>query len=533
MARKYRVLSATAGFGLVRSGEDAVHVSMEETFGNPVFFSFFSRYLRSQQSDKKPWMQFWQEAEEFRTMPRGSFANKAARHMQTQFVGPAARFPVPISHAQQDVIRLALGKRTDAEGQVVLVRSGLFDVAQLEVFEELKAHTYDKFVTSAYFSGVTELKLREKEVPTIHHFYYLKRLGTGSFGEVFAVRKKDSHKKYALKVMSKHSQAQMSKRWAMYLRIECDVMASLSHPFLVNLNYSFQTPDAAFMVLDLVVGGDVSSFQQRFRGSPPTEPMLRFMAAQLASGIEYLHTSCIIHRDIKPPNVLLDEEGHIRITDFGLSLSLNHGETLYDRTGTKPYMAPELHLASKSHRRGYSFAIDWFALGVTLWEVMSGGVADPAMVQSVLQLIKSGQKLAAEHFADFTHDEFGGPAEAYMGHLSANAKDFLASLLARDPSKRLGDEGIRAHPFFEEVNWAALVARRVEVPWGHDVLRELQSKRVDEALEERRTAAQTLGGMPTVGPRLDRVENFDFVSPRAVMEEYMENIYQLRQDDGS
>ena len=97
------------------------------------------------------------------------------------------------------------------------------------------------------------------------------------------------------------------------------------------------------------------------------------MAAQLVCGLAYMHSVGIIHRDIKPPNLLLDEEGHLRITDFGLSLKLKAREVLYDRTGTKPYMAPELHLASKTARRGYGMAVDWYALGVTLWEIMSGG----------------------------------------------------------------------------------------------------------------------------------------------------------------
>lgn len=89
---------------------------------------------------------------------------------------------------------------------------------------------------------------RRVQVPTPDHFYYIKKLGTGAFGEVYAVRKKDSHKKYALKLMAKSAQAKMSAHWKEYLRIEADVMAALNHPFLVNLNYCFQTPEAAFMV---------------------------------------------------------------------------------------------------------------------------------------------------------------------------------------------------------------------------------------------------------------------------------------------
>lgn len=92
-----------------------------------------------------------------------------------------------------------------------------------------------------------------------------------------------------MKLMSKQAQAEMSRRWMVYLRIEADVMAVLNHPFLVNLNYCFQTPELVFMVLDLVVGGDLNAFQQRFRQVPPSEDMLRFMSMQLASGLEFMH----------------------------------------------------------------------------------------------------------------------------------------------------------------------------------------------------------------------------------------------------
>ena len=370
------------------------------------------------------------------------------------------------------------------------IRNDVFDGVQAEVLEALGTLMYDKFVSSSHFAGVQELKAREKEVPDPSHFYYIKKLGTGSFGEVYAVRKKDSHKRYALKVMSKQAQCEMSRRWTVYLRIEADVMAVLNHPFLVNLNYCFQTPEAAFMVLDLVVGGDMASFQERFRSTPPTEVMLRFMAMQLISGLEFMHSKSVIHRDMKPPNLLLDEEGNLRITDFGLSLKLKPNELLYDRTGTKPYMAPELHNASKTQGRGYSYSVDWYATGVMLWEVMAGGTALPPPVTHALKRIRDGRKLSDEDFSDLTDADFG---VAYLQHLSPSARDFLRRILLRDPAARLGTGQLKQHPFFEEANWAAVDARIVPAPWTPAALKELQSKRVDESLEERKTAEKAFG----------------------------------------
>lgn len=535
MARKYRVLSATAGFGLIRSGDGFFDVPFDEIFENPVFLSLYARFLRSELPAKMPWLQFWQDADEFRTMPRGTFANKQGRSIFAQYVRADARLRIQLPAAIVEPIDAELSTRKDGEGRVYCIRSETFDAAQLEVFEGLRTHTYNKFVGSGFFGGVQELKAREKEVPAFHHFYYLKRLGTGSFGEVFAVRKKDSHRKYAMKVMSKQAQSEMSRRWAMYLQIECEVMAALSHPFLVNLNYAFQSAEVACMVLDLVSGGDMDAFQKRYRDAPPTEDVLRMMAAQLVCGLAYMHSVGIIHRDIKPPNLLLDEEGHLRITDFGLSLKLKAREVLYDRTGTKPYMAPELHLASKTARRGYGMAVDWYALGVTLWEIVSGGAQLPPPVSAVLKALRSGVKLDASHFSNLSkHDARASPQ---IQHMSDAARDFFTHLLAVDPARRLGHgtaagkagsaREIKEHPFFADVNYAAVAARRVAIPWGHDVMQELFEGRLEEEVAERKTAAQVLGSA-LQSAKLEQVPNFDFVSPRAVMEEYMENVYQLR-----
>ena len=259
------------------------------------------------------------------------------------------------------------------------------------------------------------------------------------------------------------------------------------------------------------------------------------MAAQLVCGLAYMHSVGIIHRDIKPPNLLLDEEGHLRITDFGLSLKLKAREVLYDRTGTKPYMAPELHLASKTARRGYGMAVDWYALGVTLWEIVSGGAQLPPPVSAVLKALRSGVKLDASHFSNLSkHDARASPQ---IQHMSDAARDFFTHLLAVDPARRLGHgtaagkagsaREIKEHPFFADVNYAAVAARRVAIPWGHDVMQELFEGRLEEEVAERKTAAQVLDSA-LQSAKLEQVPNFDFVSPRAVMEEYMENVYQLR-----
>jgi len=526
MARKYRVLSATAGFGLMRTGENAVTVKMDEIFSNPVFLSLFGRFLHAEMPSQVEWFSFWQRVAAFRLRSRSDTANVEAQTIYSSFLAKKA-LGAPIAAATLKAVEDALAPRTGKNGEPALLRTDIFDGVQQEVFEAMQSVCYDKFVSSSHFAGVQDLKMREKEVPGPNHFYYIKKLGTGSFGEVHAVRKKDSHKRYAMKLMSKQAQAEMSRRWMVYLRIEADVMAALNHPFLVNLNYCFQTPEMAFMVLDLVVGGDLNAFQQRFRTQPPTEEMLRFMATQLIAGLEFMHQKRVIHRDMKPPNTLLDDEGNLRITDFGLSLKLKDKELLFDRTGTKPYMSPELHVASKSQQRGYTYPVDWYATGVMLWEVMAGGAELPPPVARALKLLKEGKKVEDNDFFDLEDHDF---EVRYLAHLSPTGKDFLQKILLKEPADRLGDGDFKRHPFFEETNWAAVNARVAPNPWGAEIIAELSGKRVDESIEERKTAEKAFGAQ--LGNRMDFVENFDFVSPRAIVEEYMENIYQLRADEG-
>ena len=189
-------------------------------------------------------------------------------------------------------------------------------------------------------------------------------------------------------------------------------------------------------------------------------------------------------------------------------------------------MAPELHLASKSSKRGYSYPVDWYAMGVTVWEICSGGAKLPPTTQRVLEVLRAGERVQAHHFASARASELPCAA-AYSGA----ARDFLEALLEVDPAKRVGTAVIMKHPFFAETNFAAVEARRVPVPWGAEVLEELSAKGAVEGLDERKTAAQTLAVLTEAS--LEEVKDFDFVSPRAVMEEYMGNMYALRAgDDG-
>ncbi|XP_050532270.1 serine/threonine-protein kinase 32B isoform X2 [Daktulosphaira vitifoliae] len=150
---------------------------------------------------------------------------------------------------------------------------------------------------------------------------------------------------------------------------EMEILTTLEHPFLVNLWFSFQDEEDLFMVSDLLLGGDLRyHLDQDVKFS---ENSIKLFACEIGSALEYLQSERIIHRDIKPENILLDEEGHAHITDFNIAATLKDKKLATSLSGTKPYIAPEIYLCSLGECPGYSFAVDWWSLGVTLYEVMS------------------------------------------------------------------------------------------------------------------------------------------------------------------
>ncbi|XP_054258397.1 serine/threonine-protein kinase 32B [Macrosteles quadrilineatus] len=210
-------------------------------------------------------------------------------------------------------------------------------------------------------------KTLSNEEVNFDHFQILRAIGKGSFGKVCIVQKKDTKQMYAMKYMHKN---QCLERDALknVLR-EVDILTQLEHPFLVNLWFSFQDEEDLFMVSDLLLGGDL-----RYHIAQDvsfTEEGVRLYICELGSALDYLQSKSIVHRDIKPDNILLDEEGHAHITDFNIATILTDGQLATSMSGTKPYIAPEIFACVVDACVGYSFPVDWWSLGVTAYEVLA------------------------------------------------------------------------------------------------------------------------------------------------------------------
>lgn len=247
---------------------------------------------------------------------------------------------------------------------------------------------------------------------------------------------------FAMKILRKSHLVR--RRQIERTRTERKVLSVVNHPFIMKLHYAFQTPDKLYLVLDYCPGGELFFHLSRFRRFP--ERVARFYAAELLLALGHLHKRGIIYRDLKPENVLLDAEGHVKLGDFGLAKAgIQHAcEGATSMCGTPEYMAPEV-LA----QQGHGFCVDYWGLGMLVYEMMTG--LPPWYTTDRTRLFRRLRSAPLD-------------IPTYFSQSSAAC---VSALLERNPRRRLGVTGIRAameHEFFRSISWRALYGRRVEAP---------------------------------------------------------------------
>ncbi|KAF9342271.1 hypothetical protein BGX26_007927, partial [Mortierella sp. AD094] len=173
------------------------------------------------------------------------------------------------------------------------------------------------------------------------------------------VEKRETGKVYALKYISKSQVIKMDA--VRNILRERQILETLDHAFVVNMRFAFQDDEYMYMCMDLMMGGDLRFHLNRRQFD---EDVVRFWIAELCCAITHLHSLGIVHRDIKPDNVLLDEKGHAHLTDFNIGCKLSPQKPLLtSQSGTVAYMAPEVFTG-----QGYGVTVDWWAVGVLFYE---------------------------------------------------------------------------------------------------------------------------------------------------------------------
>ena len=277
-------------------------------------------------------------------------------------------------------------------------------------------------------------------------FEHLKLLGRGSFGEVLLVRLKANKKLYAMKILDKNMLKQRKQQ--IHTKTERDLMVKINCPFIVNIKSAFQDEFKLYIVSEFLQGGDLFFHLHEKKNTVFPEEKAKFYVMELVIALDFLHKNNMVYRDLKPENILLDSQGHIKLTDFGLSkIFENENDKAFTVCGTPQYLAPEILL-----KKGYDKSVDWWSLGCVLYEMLYCRLPFK---------FKKGEKISLSIYKEEI---------PFDKKISEDAKDFISNLLIFEPKSRLGygtngAENIKNHKFFKGINWNDVWDKKLEPPF--------------------------------------------------------------------
>ncbi|XP_014599379.1 PREDICTED: atypical protein kinase C isoform X3 [Polistes canadensis] len=291
---------------------------------------------------------------------------------------------------------------------------------------------------------------------SLNDFELIRVIGRGSYAKVLMVELKRTKRIYAMKVIKKALVTDDED--IDWVQTEKHVFETASnHPFLVGLHSCFQTPSRLFFVIEFVRGGDLMFHMQRQRRLP--EEHARFYAAEISLALNFLHEKGIIYRDLKLDNVLLDHEGHVKLTDYGMCKEgVRESDTTATFCGTPNYIAPEI-----LRGEDYSFSVDWWALGVLLYEMLAG--------RSPFDIAGASEN-PDQNTEDYLFQVILQKTIRIPRSLSVKAASVLKGFLCKDPAERLGCGkrpsafiDIVTHSFFKAIDWEMLEHKQVTPPY--------------------------------------------------------------------
>ncbi|CAD8088941.1 unnamed protein product [Paramecium primaurelia] len=310
---------------------------------------------------------------------------------------------------------------------------------QLEQFKtQLQAFKKQTTFSNKYSESCKNLK--ENEEIQLSQFQILGLIGKGSFGQVYLIKRQNQL--YAMKVLDKIMI--LKHNLFRYAQTERNVLSVTSHPFIVKLRYAYQTSDKLIMILDYCPGGDMGQLLEDVKRLP--EEQVKNYICEIILALEDLHQRDIIYRDLKPENIVIDADGHAMLTDFGLSkegiFDANQGARSF--CGSVAYLAPEM-----LKRQGHGKAVDWYLLGVVMYELLVG--VPPYYAHEKEQLFHNIENAVLK----------------IPSYISPEGRNLIKSLLQRNPIKRLGSgvsdsKEIKQHPYFQDVDWEKVYNKELQ-----------------------------------------------------------------------
>ncbi|KAK1341918.1 hypothetical protein QTO34_016669 [Cnephaeus nilssonii] len=471
----------------------------------PIGKRLFQQFLKADERHV-PALELWRDIEDYDTTDVDLRPQKA-RAILAEYLDPQAKLFCGFLD-EGTAVKVREGPAASGDG--------LFQPLLQATLAHLSQAPFQEFLGSLYFQRFLQWKWLEAQPTGEDWFLDFRVLGKGGFGEVSACQMKATGKMYACKRLNKKRLKKRkgyqvgsrpgtvegtSEVWQPHARHTSGLLTSLLGERPLHLWVWVTLHTLSPSVFTGTAKRSSSAGEAVWDGSPVftrtfwnvpepwlllyhiynvdeenpgfQQPRAVFYAAQILSGLEHLHQRGIVYRDLKPENVLLDDEGNIRISDLGLAVELKEGQTkTKGYAGTPGFMAPELLRGEE-----YDFSVDYFALGVTLYEMIAARGPfrargektntkspshDPKKPQDLLQVENKElkQRILSE-------------AVKYTDKFSQASKDFCEALLEKDPEKRLGFrdgtcDGLRVNPLFKEINWRQLEAGMLIPPFIPD-----------------------------------------------------------------
>jgi len=466
---------------------------------------------------------FWLEVQDFKTIEAPHYQRSMANKIYRKYIQQGAQMQLSVASGS---------KVSPKDG----VTSDMFDKILDDVVLSMKLDIFPRFVDSTLYQELVDLKLEQRKVVTIEAFDMYRFLGAGGFGMVLLAKKKDNNKFYAIKVIDKRILISQNQTHSIFR--EKEVLACVEHPFIVALRYAFQTEDHLCFVLDFIEGGNMYSDLMR---GPYTHERAVYYAAQIVLATSHLHELDILYRDLKPDNVLLTLDGHLKLADMGAARGVGddgviaggdgatsssdktakHTDPNKGRrmtiTGTHGYRAPEVY------ERDYGKEADWWNVGILVIEMLTA--ENP---------LRGENRRESEYLTK--HKELTLPA-----YMHDDAKDLSLRLLNRDPKLRMGCgefgvQEIKDHSMFKTIDWERLILEETTPPFEPDLEYEKPSRQAVpkenssqldyfcQMVDYMKTSMSMRQSWPLKAEDQKIFEDFDFISNKVFEEELTREI---------